>query len=1037
VLVVDDSPVVRNRLRSLLADTPGVRVVGEAEGVADAVAAIRLSRPDAVILDVRIKNGTGLDVLERVRDLNPAPRVVMLTNYDQQEYRDAARALGVVQFLDKSREFDRVAEALGLAPADPLQSGARGADERWQALIEHSSDMIIVIDPLGLVSYASPSTAAVLGYQPGEYLGHSFFEFVHADDLEDVGTGLAELSAGAEKSRREARVRRRDGAWLWVEATATNRIEDPRVRGIVLNVRDVSERMQVLDALRAQVRRQEAVARLGQRALSSGGLDPLFAETARVLCEVLDVEYAEILELESDGALVMRAGRGWSDGAVGRGTVARGAASRAGYTLARGEPVVVADLATETRFVPDALTRDHGVVSGMACVIGERDAPFGVLGVDTSRRRTFTATDVSFLQTVANLLATAVARHASESATRASEAEYRLLMESASDAIMVFDPDLRIVDANERASELAGWPRAELLGRSVFDSVVAADLPASRARAAAVRERGHLLFERPFLRRDGTVVPVEVHARVLPDGRYLSLVRDVSERHRLEARVRIVAEATNDGIWTWDAATDEGWWSDKYAALFGYAAGELSPTHDQWLRLVHPEDRDRVAQRYAAWLASPAPRWDEEYRMVRKDGTVLTVHDRGEASRDDAGRARSIVGALTDVTEQRRIETQFRQSQRLEAVGRLAGGVAHDFNNILSAILGYGQLLKDDFATGGARPEDLDEILRAAGRARDLTRQLLAFSRQQVLDLRVLDMNEVLAGVRNMLGRLLGEDVALALHLDPAAGRLRGDAGQLEQVVMNLAVNARDAMPDGGRLTIETAAVDLDADFARAHVPQVPGPYVLLAVTDTGTGMSADVKARVFEPFFTTKGPHQGTGLGLATVYGIVKQFGGFIWVYSEPGRGTTFKIYLPRVSEPAAPPLPAPPPAVGGRETLLLVEDDAAVRRSTAQLLERLGYTVLRAARGEEALAVGANHPGALDLVISDVVLPELSGPALVQRLLALRPGVGVLFISGYADRAVVRHGLLDGGANFLQKPVAPDRLARKIREVLDGRRQ
>jgi len=289
-----------------------------------------------------------------------------------------------------------------------------------------------------------------------------------------------------------------------------------------------------------------------------------------------------------------------------------------------------------------------------------------------------------------------------------------------------------------------------------------------------------------------------------------------------------------------------------------------------------------------------------------------------------------------------------------------------------------------------------------------------------------------------MLGRLLGEDVDLALQLDPAAGCLKADAGQLEQVIMNLVVNARDAMPDGGRLTIETAAVELDAAYARAHEPLTPGPYVLLAVSDTGTGMTAEVKAQVFEPFFTTKGPHHGTGLGLSTVYGIVKQLGGFIWVYSEPGHGATFKIYLPRIAEPASPaPAQLVAEAVGGHETILLVEDDAPVRRSTAQLLERLGYRVIAAARGDDALAAVTNSAGAIDLLLSDVVLPDLSGPQLARQIERLRPGMRVLFMSGYADAAIVRHGILDAGASFLQKPAMPDALARKIRELLDGSRQ
>jgi signal transduction histidine kinase len=418
--------------------------------------------------------------------------------------------------------------------------------------------------------------------------------------------------------------------------------------------------------------------------------------------------------------------------------------------------------------------------------------------------------------------------------------------------------------------------------------------------------------------------------------------------------------------------------------------------------------------------------------LLRKDGAVITVEVSARAL--PAG---NLLATLRDVTDRKRLEEQLRQAQKMEAVGRLAGGVAHDFNNVLTAIFGYADLLTEEFPAGSPARQDLEEIRKAATRASALTRQLLAFSRQQVLAPVVLSVNDLVEDVDKMLRRLLGEDVDLRVTLARDAGNVRTDPGQLQQVIMNLVVNARDAMPTGGKLLIETADTELTEQYAELHQPVIPGRYVMVAVSDTGVGMDAQTKARIFEPFFTTKEKSKGTGLGLSTVYGIVKQSGGYIWVYSEPGHGTTFKVYLPRVDAPVDP--QAPPREVGtitGTETILLAEDDEMLRPLSKGLLEKLGYTVLESENASQALGLADAHVGPIHLLIADVVMPGASGRELARRLADSRPDTKVLYVSGYTDDAIVHHGMLEPGLNFLQKPFTPAALASKVREVLDAPR-
>jgi len=444
-------------------------------------------------------------------------------------------------------------------------------------------------------------------------------------------------------------------------------------------------------------------------------------------------------------------------------------------------------------------------------------------------------------------------------------------------------------------------------------------------------------------------------------------------------------------------------------------------------------------------LRTGRPRRDEEVVIERPDGSRVSVLFNVDLIRDESGLLLGAVNVLQDrtqvegetqVAERNRLEQQFRQAQKMEAVGRLAGGVAHDFNNMLTVINGYSEVVFRKLRPDDPIREMVSEVRRAGERAAALSRQLLTFSRQEVLAPEVLDLNAVVRELGKLLRRVIGEDIDLCTNLQSNVGSVKADPGQIEQVVINLAVNARDAMPRGGKITLVTRNVYLDESYCWRHVQVRPGPYVLLAVSDTGHGMTEEVKARLFEPFFTTKEPGKGTGLGLAMAFGVIKQSGGHIEVYSEPGLGTTFKIYLPRVEGSAAggKSWHGLSPAPRGNETLLVAEDEDGVRSFSRAALQEAGYTVLEASDGADALRVVGQHDGPIHLLVSDVVMPQLGGRDLAERLLQLHPDMKVLFLSGYTDDAVVRNGVLQEKVNFLQKPFSPLVLAHKVREILDS---
>jgi hypothetical protein len=424
--------------------------------------------------------------------------------------------------------------------------------------------------------------------------------------------------------------------------------------------------------------------------------------------------------------------------------------------------------------------------------------------------------------------------------------------------------------------------------------------------------------------------------------------------------------------------------------------------------------------------------------IVRRDGAERQIADSGAPIRNPAGEVIGVVLVFQDVTEQYRLEEQLRQAQKMEVVGRLAGGIAHDFNNLLTPILGYSEMALGALDEGSDLHADIREINDAAERATGLVSQLLAFSRKQILDIKPVDVNRVVDNLRTMLRRIIGEDIETVLHTDPEPLIVRADVHQLEQIVLNLAVNARDAMADGGVLTIKTARIEIDESFTTSHAEMKPGPHALLTVTDTGEGMTPEVATHIFEPFFTTKGVGEGTGLGLATVYGIIKQHEGGVQVHSVPGTGTTFTIYLPLQSdgrEDAVEHFAAARVVAGGEETILLVEDEAMVRSSARRILERSGYTVLEAGGGRAALTIAGEHDGPIHLILTDVVMPDMNGRQLYENVAALRPDVRVLYMSGYTENVIASRGILDEGIAFVQKPFTVETLTCAIREVLENR--
>ncbi len=639
------------------------------------------------------------------------------------------------------------------------------------------------------------------------------------------------------------------------------------------------------------------------------------------------------------------------------------------------------------------------------------------------------------------------AHERADQALRDSEARFNAFMDSATMGAWMRDEHGRFVYVNRSWEQDIGCTRDQALGRTAFDLLppeIAQSAQDDDARLLATGEGFGFTVQTPALgagvrwfQITNFLVRDAAGAR-FTGGVALEITTQKQleeELRRAEESLRLLIDGVQDyGILMLDPDGHVATWNHGARRLLGYPAEQIVGAD---FRCFYPQE-DIASDKPAAELeaARASGRSEREGWRVRKDGTWFWANAIITPLHDPAGRHLGFAKVIRDLTEPRRMEEQLRQAQKMDAIGSLAGGVAHDFNNILSVILSYSQLLVEDLQPEDPMRADLEEIRAAGLRAAELTQQLLAFGRKQILQPRPLNLNDIMMGTERMLRRLVGAHVELTFLAAPDLGLANVDPGQIEQVIVNLVVNARDAMPGGGKLMVETDNVELNEAYAATHMGVTPGPYVVLAVSDTGTGMDEATRTRMFEPFFTTKERGKGTGLGLSTVFGIVRQSGGHIWVYSEPGAGTTFKIYFPRTRNPAAS-MGVSHPSTGptrGTETILLVEDDERVRAVALNILRRHGYHVLEAQSGGDALLLCEQHGATIHLMLTDVVMPRMSGRQLAERLKVLRPAMKVLYMSGYTDNAIVHHGVLDSGVAFLQKPLTPDKLTRKVREVLDS---
>ncbi|MEO8698523.1 MAG: PAS domain S-box protein [Kofleriaceae bacterium] len=637
------------------------------------------------------------------------------------------------------------------------------------------------------------------------------------------------------------------------------------------------------------------------------------------------------------------------------------------------------------------------------------------------------------------------ALRASVDLLRESEQRYRRIVENTTEGVWMYNAAGVTTFMNTRMADMLGWTVAETVGQPMLtfmQEIIAPgkrEITAQRPRGAVERSDYHLR------RKDGSALWASIQVTPLYDGEgnyetALCLVSDVAAERTADAtraHLAAIVESSEDSIISASLDGVITSWNRGAQSLYHYTASEMVGRSMTALipSEFHGTERDiraRVAQ------GERFPQY--ETTRVRKDGSLVDVAITFSSIRGTDGSIIGISKMSRDLTARReaeaahhRIEEQFRQVQKMEAVGRLAGGVAHDFNNVLTVILSYAEFALEDLKQGDPLRDDMLQVKNAGMRAAELTRQLLAFSRQQVLQPRVVALDEVLEGMKVMLQRLLGEDVTLSIVTPAELGHVLADPGQIEQVVMNLAVNARDAMPDGGVLSIQTSDLHLDVGYLSGFAEIPPGDYVVLSVSDTGTGMDATTRLRIFEPFFTTKAPGKGTGLGLSTVFGIVQQSGGYLEVSSELGHGTSFKVYFPRTEgAPEVKHSSGAINAVRGTETILLVEDEDQVRTVGSTILRRHGYNVIEAANGGEAILISQDFAGTIDLLLTDVVMPRMNGRKLREHLEAQRPAMKVLFTSGYTDDAIVHHGVLAAGVAFLQKPFTTNSLLQKVREVL-----
>jgi two-component system cell cycle sensor histidine kinase/response regulator CckA len=951
-----------------------------------------------------------------------------------------------------------------------VAAALEASEGRYRDLVENARDIIYTHDLKGSYTSINKAGEQITGYTREETLGLNLAQTVAPDYLEKARRMISGKLASEEETVYDLEIIAKDGHRIALEVNTRLVFQDDVPVGVQGIAREVTERK------RAEEEKAQLTAQIESQRQR---LNNIIANVPGVVWEAWGEPNAKTQRIDFvSGHVETMLGYSMEEWLSTPNfwltIVHPDDREQAGHATAEDFARGKSSGPLEFRWV----TKDGRAIwveSNYAVITDDEGQAIGLRGVNT---------DIS-------------ARKQAEEAVRESEERYRVVAETATDVIVTINESSTILFANGSVERVFGYAVSELLGRQITILMPEYLRHAHEAGIGRYIQTGrkHINWESvelSGLHKSGREIPLELSFGQFSKGGkrfFTGIARDITERKRVEEMQvrraaqmamrsdinaalaesnaplqRILEHCVEAMVSHLDAAFARIWTLNKEEDMLELQASAGMYTHIDGpharvsvgalkIGLIAQERKPHITNDVQTDPRVNDKEWAKLEGMIAFAGYPLIVEDRlvgvmamfarQRLASDTLDALASLADIISQGIERKRAEEalhaseeQLRQSQKLEAVGQLAGGVAHDFNNLLTVITGYSDLTLRRLDNESPFRSSLEEIKKAGERAASLTRQLLAFSRKQVLQPKVLQLNAIVADVDKMLRRLIGEDIDVLTVLEPSLGQIKADPGQIEQVILNLAVNARDAMPQGGKLTIETANVYLDNQYARRHTAIQPGNYVMLAVSDTGCGINAETQVRMFEPFFTTKEQGKGTGLGLSTVYGIVSQSGGHLWVYSEVGRGTTFKIYLPRVDGVTegdeACDTPAELPQ--GRETVLLTEDEEQVRQMIRMILEMSGYRVLEAASGEEALAIYKQHEGQIDLVMTDVVMPQMSGRELAQSLEVLHPGIKVLYMSGYTDDAIVRHGLLDQEIAFLQKPFTPDVLMRKVRGVLDA---
>jgi two-component system cell cycle sensor histidine kinase/response regulator CckA len=965
----------------------------------------------------------------------------------------------VVSALNEALHRARRRADLAIREHEESERELAESEGRYRALVEWSPEALAVHRD-GKLLFVNPAFVQLLaGAGSDDLVGISIDEFLHPDFHQVVrDRAKALMDHGTLQPLLEERIVALDGREKVVEAQSTSIVYEGHP-AIFSSLRDISLRKAHETEILRLNRLYSALSHVNKAIVRLPNRDDLFQSVCRILVEHGGLRMAwigwhfpdteELVQVAAAGDVgdYLANVRVYSDDRPeGRGP--------SGTAFREARPFVCNDMVNEPATLPwrEAISR-QGFRACAVFPIREKGKVSGVLNVYALEPGFFKDGESALLEEVAHDISFALdnlarenERIQSELALRAERDRAQRYLDTAEAILLALDLQGRITLVNRFACAIFGYTAEELIGRDFIETCVPAAIrDETRKRLGKVLAGPDTsIVENPIVTSSGKERLIEWRNTLLRDeaGRVVSTLSsgiDLTERRdaddvlrTADERMRFALQNANVGIWDMDYATGQLKWSETIEAHYGLAPGTFDGRFETFIERTHPDDRASLLETVGRAMKSGED-FTTQNRSRWPDGTVRWLNGSGRILLGENGEPVRGVGISLDVTERHTLEAQFQQAQKMEAVGRLAGGVAHDFNNLLTAILGYCELLLTDTGPDDPRRQDIAEIQKAGTSAAGLTRQLLAFSRKQIIQPTLLDLNEIVSGLRAMVGRLIGEDVTIRLGLAPEPALVKADRGQVEQVLLNLAVNARDAMPKGGTLTIETANVELDENYTRTHLSVTPGKYVRLTVSDTGTGMTAEVQARLFEPFFTTKEVGKGTGLGLATVHGVVARSGGSVGVYSELGTGTSFKVYLPRAAaEDSVPkPIPAPAPSATRKHTILVVEDAEGLRELARRLLKQHGYTVLVAANAQEALRLFDVNES-IDVLLTDVVMPGTSGPELSRQLIERRPGLKVIYMSGYTDEAIVQHGVLNPGIALLNKPFTSDALERKIREVL-----